>query len=192
MMRAERLPRGAAGRGSGSPFFAGGRIAAEHALAGTGRVHQDFIEKLRQHRRELFGQGIDDDGIVYAQPLHGGREDFDPGGIGFVGDDQTFSHQGRGQLTALSAGRGAQIKHPVAGLNVQRYGRGHRAGFLNIVCAGKMQRREAGAGILFIIPAGGAPFDRSFNKGRGGGLRIFAEGIQAQGVGVGTLHLGEE
>ena len=113
-----------------------GRILPEHALAGTGGVHQHLVEKFRHPFGQFFRILADHIDVGEACQLQVFQKRPGSGAADIVGRQKALSLKLRPQLRGLSSGRRAQIQHPVPGFHRKAAGRGHGAGFLQIVQAG--------------------------------------------------------
>ena len=110
------LPGRASRRGLFRPFGAGLWVAAEHALAAAGCVHQNRIEKSCPPGRELLRLGGNDQTVGHTHPFQIAAENLRPARHRLVADQQTPALQRIGDLGALSPRGGAEIQHPLAGL----------------------------------------------------------------------------
>ena len=103
----------------------GHRLLAEHPLAGTGRIHEDTVEELRQGGSDAGGVLVEDDGIRHAHPFEVAFQHLCAGGHILIADEQAPAAQCGSKLAALAAGRGAQVQDPHPRPDAQqRCGRG--------------------------------------------------------------------
>ena len=188
------LPLGTARGRGGVPFGAGFGVAAEHAFAAAGGVHQHGIKQDAPARGQRLRLGAHNKRVGYAHPLDVAAQDFCTGRHRFVGYQQPFARQRRGNLRALAAGRGAQVQNAFAGPGRKHAHRSHGAGFLQIICARFMQRIGSGGAVVAqIAPQRRVPRHRflhaahGFQRRAGDGLLR----VQAQAAQTGHLHCGE-
>ena len=127
-----RLPRGAARGRVRVPLGRGLRVAAEHALAGAGRVHQHAVKKRGQRARQRFRRRGGHERVCHAQPLEVSEQDARAGKLDLVGKQEAPAVQPRRDLPAFAAGRGAQVEHALAGPRVERRHGCHRGRVLQI------------------------------------------------------------
>ena len=167
-----------------APFIDGLRLAAEHALAGAGRVHEDAVKERGEARGKLLRQRAGNGGVGHAHALHIAREDLRAGGNRLVAHEQPAPGHQRGDLRALAAGRGTQVEHALAGLRVKRRDGGKRAGLLQVEQPRLVQRREAGARVPaheVRAPGPRHALAKPLLRQRAGGIAVRAEQqVQAQ------------
>ena len=96
------------------------RLLAEHPLAGTGRVYQNAVKKLRQSVRNACGRLIEHHRIGYAHALQIAFQDVRTGSDIFVAHQHAVPLQSRRKLAALAAGSRAQIQHAHPRLHAQQ------------------------------------------------------------------------
>ena len=159
----------------------GGRLfLAEHALAGTGSIHQNPVKILHEPLRQLAGMLVEHQGIGHCHALQIAAENHRPLGFDLVGHQQPLAVQQSGQLGGLPARGSAQVQHPHAWLHIQQPCRGHGTGLLEIIQPRLMVGRQAGSGIGVIVIAAVCPRHRGEAKlgqrGRGVGFQF----VQAQ------------
>ena len=187
------LPGRAPCRGLLRPFGAGLRVAAEHALAAAGGVHQNRVEKSCPPGSELLRLGRNDQPVGHAHSFQIAAENFRTARYRLVADQQPPTLQRVGDLGALSPRGGAEIQHPLAGPGRQHCHRRHGAGFLNIVRPGFVQGLCARRAFLRqIAPRPGLPRHRlpqPFDQGRGIGQRL--AGIEPQPAHIGLGQRGK-
>ena len=104
-------------------------VPAEHSLARTGGVDENFVKVLREPRGERGRIGAHDGGVPHAQALDVLRQDARAVKDVLVRDEHAFSAHRRGELGGLAPGRGAQIEHPFPRFYSQQ-GRGTHGGRL--------------------------------------------------------------
>ena len=178
-----RLPRGAARGRVRVPLGRGFRVAAEHALAGAGRVHQHAVEKRGQRARQRFRRSGGYKGVRDAQPLEVSEQDARAGKLDLVGKQEAPAVQPRRDLPAFAAGRGAQVEHALAGPRVERRHGRHRGCVLQIKRARGMGDSRARLRVRRQIAPQRLPRNprRTVRQeGRGGLLRAVSLRIQAQ------------
>ena len=178
-----RLPRGAARGRVRVPLGRGFRVAAEHALAGAGRVHQNAVEKRGQDARQCFRRRGGHERVGNAQPLEVSEQDARAGKLDLVGKQEAPAVQPRRDLPAFAAGRGAQVEHALAGLRVERRHGRHRGCVLQIKRARGMGDSRARLRVRRQIAPKHLPRNprRAVRQeGRGGLLRTVSLRIQAQ------------
>ena len=180
------LAVGTAARGVGVPFVARFRLAAEHALAGAGRVHQNAVEKRGEARRERIRHGAEHDGVANAHALDVAGENLRAAGDGLVAAEQPAPRHQRGDLRALAAGRGAEVEHPLAGLGIERGDGGQGARLLHVKQAALVQRRQAGARVALDEIRALRPRDGRAEPLDGAGRRSIRaeEQVDAQRAGI--------
>ena len=108
------------------------RVLAEHPLARAGSIDEDLVKvcgKFFDKRRRIRA---DDGAVFHAQPLDVLRED--PGAVidVLVCNQYALPPHSGGELSGLSARRGAQIEHPFARFCVQERRGAHGGRLLHI------------------------------------------------------------
>ena len=109
-----------------------GRLLAEHSLAGAGCIHQHPVKPAGQRSGNFGRVLVGNNSVGNTHALQILAQDFRPGAHVLIGQQHALSLQRGGQLTGFAAGRGAQIRHPHAGLHLQQRCRGGGAWFLRI------------------------------------------------------------
>ena len=99
---------------------AGHRLLAEHALAGTGCIHQNTVKKLRQSVRNAGGRLVKHHRVGHAHAFQVAFQDIRAGGNVFVAHQHAPALQCGSQLAALAARRGAHVQHTHPGLHAQQ------------------------------------------------------------------------
>ena len=99
---------------------AGHRLLAEHALTGTGRIHQHPVEELRQGVRNAGGRLIEHHRIGHAHAFQIAFQDIRTGRNVFVAHQHTAPLQCRRQLTAFAAGGCTHVQHAHPGPHAQQ------------------------------------------------------------------------
>ena len=162
------------------PVRDGGFLFSEHALAGAGCVHKNFIEEALEPRLQPLRMLVQDQGVRDAEALDVGRENFRAFGTNFIADEKAAPLHFPRQLRGFSARRGAKIEHPFTRLRVKQSRRRHRAGLLQIVKPRLMIRGFPRPRFRVIIIPAGLPRDR--RKRKRGQIRKGSpfQGIQPQ------------
>ena len=96
------------------------RLLAEHALAGTGCIHQNTVKKLRQSVRNAGGRLIEHHRIGHAHAFQIAFQDIRTGRNIFVAHQHTAPLQCRRQLTAFAAGGCTHVQHAHSGPHAQQ------------------------------------------------------------------------
>ena len=185
------LPPGAARRSRRIPLTPRVRLAAEHALAGAGRIAEYGVKGLRPFLRQRVRIGVHHGGIARAHALQIGGEYLRPGGLRLIGDQQSLTAQRRGDLRTLAAGRSAQIQYALAGYGPQRGYAHHGAGLLQIERPRHVGDARAGAHALLQIVAVFLPRHTAVGICPGKLRRVSPGGIHSQGE-AGLLFQGRE
>ena len=162
------------------PVRDGGLLLSEHALAGAGCVHKNFIEEALEPCLQPLRMLVQDQGVRDAEALDVGRENFRALGVYLVADKKAASLHFPCQLRGFSARRGAQIEHPFTWLRVKQSCGRHRAGLLQIVKPRFVIRGFSGPRFRVIVIPTGLPRDR--RKRKRGQIRKGSpfQGIQPQ------------
>ena len=125
-------------------LLTGHRLLAEHSLAGTGRVHQNAVKKLRQGIRNAGGRLIEHHRIGHAHAFQIAFQDIRTSCNVFVDHQHTPALQRRRQLAAFAAGRGAHVQHTHPGLHAQQRCRRGRRRLLRVEHARMVVRMPPG------------------------------------------------
>ena len=175
-----RLPPCAHQNGFLRPIGYSGFFLSEHALAGAGCVHKNFIEEALETRLQPLRMLVQDQGVRDAEALDVGREDFRAFGVYLVADEKAASLHFPRQLRGFSARRGAKIEHPLARLRVKQSRGRHRAGLLQIVKPRFVIRGLSRSRFRVIVIPAGRPRNRRKRKRGQIGKESPFQGIQPQ------------
>ena len=134
-------------------------MLTEHPFSGTGRVHQDPVEKQREFPHQTVGilaghQGVPDPHQfdVFQQGLRAGRAEV-------IGHQQSLPLQVRPDLGRLPAGGRTEIQDPFSGLCSEKRRAAHGRRLLHIVKPRKIPGIPGVSAVRRqIIPVGG-PWD---------------------------------
>ena len=139
------LAVGAAARGVGVPFVARFRLAAEHALAGAGRVHQNAVENAG--KRGASASGIALSTTALRTPMRSMLRERICARLGMGSLQQSSPRPAiSAAICVLLPPGGAKVEHPLAGLGIERGDGGPgRSRLLHVKQAALVQRRQAGA-----------------------------------------------
>ena len=126
------------------------RLLAEHALAGTGCIHQNTVKKLRQSVRNAGGRLIEHHRIGHAHAFQISFQDIRTGRNIFVAHQHTAALQCRRQLAAFAAGGCTHVQHAHPGPHTQqRRCRGRRR-LLRVKHAGMVVRMPPGLKVRLV------------------------------------------
>ena len=120
------------------------RLLAEHALAGTGCVHQHPVKKFRQRIRNAGRCFVQHHCIGHAHAFQIAFQDIRTSCNVFVAHQHTAALQCRRQLAAFAAGRGAHVQHTHPGLHAQQRCRRGRRRLLRVKHARMVVRMPPG------------------------------------------------
>ena len=177
------LPPGAHQHRLHAPVGHGGGLLAEHALTGTGRIHQNAVKIAGEPLLQPFGVFVEHQGVGAAHALQILAQDSGPFRLDLIGDQKPLTVQQRRQLGRLAAGGGAQVQNGHTGPHIQQPRRCHGAGLLQVVCARIVVGRQTGAGVGIIIIAVRRPGHRL----AAGDRWQFFQRVEPQSHGTGPL-----
>ena len=126
------------------------RILPEHALAGAGRIHHDFVKIFRIAFRHDIRRLIGHKGVGNAEQLQIPQKCLCPRSVDIVSHKKSFASEPRSQSRRFAAGCGAQVQHPLPRLHRQPGSRSHGARFLQVIQPRRI-KRMSGRSVLFVI-----------------------------------------
>ena len=165
---------------------------SEHALAGAGRVDENFIEPARKACLQPLRMLVQDQRVCDAQPLDVRRENFCALGVDLIADQKPAPAHLSCQLRGFSAGRRAQVQNPLPGLRVQQRRGRHRTCLLQIVKPCLVIGRLSGSCLRVIVKAARLPRHGAQRKAGQIGRRLRFQRIQAQRNRAGTREAVEK